>query len=165
MSGGRSRKSYDMYNFLSCSVLNWMEVTDSIHAPADLQLRDNTLYPFALWWVSERAQIEESDEKIAAVTEEWSLSFTHGQVHNGWVIPCRKETVDLYTNSAKYYNSSITYAGSCLYALGIQTADLIKTTNKKNVDRLYKVDLINYYRWSSSIRNGVAPWHISSVGW
>jgi hypothetical protein len=46
MSEGRSRKSYDMYNFLSCSVLNWMEVKDSIHAAADLLLRDNTLYLF-----------------------------------------------------------------------------------------------------------------------
>jgi len=69
MSEARSRKSYYMYNFLSCSKLNWMEVKDSIHAPADLPLRDNTLYPFdgSQNGPRERTMME---KKIAAVTEE-----------------------------------------------------------------------------------------------
>jgi len=46
--------------------------------------------------------------KIAAATEERSLSFRHCQVHNGRGIPCRKQKVYLHTNSAKYYNWSIT---------------------------------------------------------
>ena len=84
-----------------------MEVKDSIHAPADLPLRDNTLYPFdgSQNGPRERTMME---KKIAAVTEEWSLSFRHGQVRNGRVIHCRQQTADLQTNSAKYYNSNIT---------------------------------------------------------
>jgi len=35
-----------MYNFLSFSVPNWMEVKDSVHAPADSPLRVSPLYPF-----------------------------------------------------------------------------------------------------------------------
>jgi len=83
-----------------------MEVKDSIHASADLPLRENTLYPFD---GSQNGPREKTmmERKIAAVTEEWSLSFRHGQVHNGRVIPCRQQTADLHANSTKYYNPSI----------------------------------------------------------